>query len=252
MIKFHQISKSFDGKSVLRNIQLTLAEGQTHVLLGSSGCGKSTLLRLLMGLTWPDSGEIKLSGVLLTRENQRDWVRQIGYVIQDGGLFPHMTGEENVTFPARILAKSCGWDANRIQNRLRELSSLVGLDPLILQRFPKELSGGQRQRVSLMRALMLDPPILLLDEPLGALDPIVRSALRTELKAIFSELKKTVLIVTHDLDEAAFFGHSITLLREGQIEQHGEFKTLALRPASPFVTEFIRAQKPSQWLREIL
>lgn len=245
MIEFHHISKSFDGKSVLRNIQLALAEGQTHVLLGSSGCGKSTILRLLMGLTWPDSGEIRISDNLLTEQNQRDWVRRIGYVIQDGGLFPHMTAENNVTLPARILGKS-------FQGRLRELSSLVGLDGSSLKRFPGELSGGQRQRVSLMRALMLDPAILLLDEPLGALDPIVRSALRTELKTIFSELGKTVLIVTHDLDEAAFFGHSITLMREGQIEQHGEFKTLALKPASPFVTEFIRAQEPSEWLREIL
>lgn len=246
MIEFHQVSKSFDGKPVLKNIELNLAAGQTHVLLGSSGCGKSTLLRLLMGLIWPDSGEIRLSGVLLSRANQRDWVQKIGYVIQDGGLFPHMTGEDNVTLPAIILGNS------GIQNRFQELSSLVGLDPQVLRRFPRELSGGQRQRVGLMRALILNPAILLLDEPLGALDPIVRSTLRTELKAIFTQLKKTVVIVTHDLNEAAFFGHSVTLLRDGQIEQHGEFKTLAFQPASPFVTEFIRAQKPSQWLREIL
>jgi osmoprotectant transport system ATP-binding protein len=179
-------------------------------------------------------------------------VRRIGYVIQDGGLFPHLSAADNVILPAKILPKNTQWDTAHVQERLHELSSLVGLEFSMLDRFPRELSGGQRQRVSLMRALILDPTILLLDEPLGALDPIVRSALRAELKAIFSKLKKTVLIVTHDLDEAAFFGHSITLMREGRIEQHGELKTLALKPASPFVTEFIRAQEPSQWLREIL
>lgn len=252
MIELRNISKKFDSKTVLTDIGITLASGQTHVLIGSSGCGKSTLLRMIMGLTRPDSGEVIIDGTALTKSNQPNIVRRIGYVIQEGGLFPHLTAEENITLMARVSGEESGWSLARIKARRDELSALVGFDPSVLKRYPKELSGGQRQRVSLMRALMLDPPLLLLDEPLGALDPIVRSGLRSELKDIFNRLGKTVLIVTHDLDEAAFFGHTITLLQDGRIEQHGEFSELALKPATSFVSEFINAQKPSQWLRQFL
>jgi osmoprotectant transport system ATP-binding protein len=251
MIELHNVSKRFDTKTVLDRIDLHLATSRTHVLLGISGCGKSTLLRIIMGLTSPDSGRILIAGTELTAQNQPELVQRIGYVIQDGGLFPHLTAENNVTLLAKVLGENRGWGDARIRSRLAELASLVGFEPSILKRYPKELSGGQRQRVALMRALMLDPPLLLLDEPLGALDPIVRSALRNELKAIFNRLGKTVLIVTHDLDEAAFFGHTITLMHDGRIEQHGELGELAQKPASPFVTEFINAQKPSRWFQEI-
>lgn len=252
MIELHEISKCFDSKTVLNGINLTLSRSNTHVLIGSSGCGKSTLLRIIMGLTWPDTGKVLIGGTSLDNRNQRDLVRQIGYVIQEGGLFPHFTAADNVVLMARVLGEDSGWTKVRIRERLDELAALVGFEPDILKRYPKELSGGQRQRVSLMRALMLDPPLLLLDEPLGALDPIVRSGLRNDLKDIFNRLEKTVLIVTHDLDEASFFGHTITLMRDGRIEQHGELSELALKPASAFVTEFINAQKPSQWLRQLL
>jgi osmoprotectant transport system ATP-binding protein len=251
MIELRNISKRFDLKSVLDRIDLSFESQQTHVLLGSSGCGKSTLLRIIMGLLWPDSGDIRIDGDELTHKNRDSLIRGIGYVIQDGGLFPHLTAQDNVTLPAQVLGKKAGWDSPRVAQRLSELSTLVGLEPEILLHYPAELSGGQRQRVGLMRALMLDPPILLLDEPLSALDPIVRSSLRMQLKTIFNRLSKTVLLVTHDLDEAAFFGDTITLMRDGKIEQHGTLSELAQHPASPFVTEFINAQRPTEWLKEI-
>ncbi len=252
MIELKGISKRFDAKAILDGIDLSLATKQTHVLIGSSGCGKSTLLRVIMGLIWPDSGEVIIDSTALTGRNRRSLVQQIGYVIQEGGLFPHLTAEDNVTLLARVLGRESGWDRERIGARVAELCALVGFEPVILKRYPKELSGGQRQRVSLMRALMLDPSFLILDEPMGALDPLVRAGLRNELKSIFNRLGKTVLLVTHDLDEAAFFGHSIILMRDGRIEQQGEFSELVLKPVSSFVAEFINAQKPSQWLRQIL
>lgn len=251
MIELRDISKRFGSKSVLKQIDLTFESNLTHVLLGSSGCGKSTLLRIIMGLTWSDSGDVLIHGTRLTPQNRDGLARAIGYVIQDGGLFPHYTAEENASLPAKVLGKKGGWDQSRIQKRLTELSALMDLEPSILKSYPSQLSGGQRQRVGLMRALMLDPPLLLLDEPLSALDPVVRSTLRAQLKTIFNALKKTVVLVTHDLDEAAFLGDTVTLMRDGKIEQSGTLSDLALNPASPFVTEFINAQKPTQWLREI-
>jgi osmoprotectant transport system ATP-binding protein len=184
----------------------------------------------------------------MSRQTQQYFARKIGYVIQDGGLFPHLTAEKNVVLVAGVL----GWSKPRIAARLAELCALTGIDALTLRQFPKNLSGGQRQRVGLMRALMLDPEILILDEPLGALDPIVRAGLQTELKRIFNTVKKTVLLVTHDINEAAIFGHTITLLNNGRIEQHGVFEDLLKHPATTFVSEFINAQRPSQWLREYL
>lgn len=251
MIELRNISKRFGLKTVLNNIHLDFASHRTHVLLGSSGCGKSTLLQIMMGLVWPETGKVLVHGEELMPKNRSKLIRQIGYVIQDGGLFPHLTARENAILPAKVLARKEGWNPARIAQRVSELCSLMDLEPDVLMRYPSELSGGQRQRVGLMRALMLDPPLLLLDEPLSALDPIVRSSLRVQLKTIFSRLEKTVLLVTHDLDEAAYFGDTITLMRDGKIEQHGTLSELALRPASPFVTEFINAQKPTTWLKEI-
>jgi osmoprotectant transport system ATP-binding protein len=251
MVVLHEVSKRFGSKSVLEKINLAFAQHQTHVLLGSSGCGKSTLLRIMMGLTLPDTGEVSIDGTRLTSQNRDSITPRIGYVIQDGGLFPHLTAEDNAALPIKALGMKNSWDKRRIRARMAELASLVGFECGILKRYPSELSGGQRQRVGLMRALMLDPPLLLLDEPLSALDPIVRSALRAQLKDIFNKLKKTVVLVTHDLDEAAFFGDTVTLMREGKIEQHGTLSELALKPASSFVTEFIHAQKPTKWLQEL-
>jgi osmoprotectant transport system ATP-binding protein len=163
-----------------------------------------------------------------------------GYVIQDGGLFPHLSARENVT----LVAERLGWDASRISARVDELFDLAGLSADLASRYPAELSGGQRQRVGIMRALILDPDLLLMDEPLGALDPILRARLQRDLKSLFLRLKKTVLLVTHDMNEAAFLADTIAILRQGQVVQQGSFEDLAARPADDFVAEFIAAQRP--------
>jgi osmoprotectant transport system ATP-binding protein len=219
------------------------------VLIGPSGCGKSTLLRLIVGLTQPQAGTITLGGTLLTAANLLRMRQQMGYVIQEGGLFPHLTVGDNVSVMARYLRRDADW----ISHRLAELAELVRLPLELMKRFPAELSGGQRQRVSLMRALMLDPRLLLLDEPLGALDPMIRYELQRELKSIFTQLGKTVVMVTHDIAEAAFFGHTLVLMRDGRIVQTGSFKALARTPAEPFVEQFITAQRePMEQLTRVL
>ena len=194
---------------------------------------------MLAGLVLPDSGRVIVNDVELTNANLSGLRQQMGYVIQDGGLFPHLTARDNVTLLARHLRR----DNDSIKQRLTQLSDLVRLPSALLERYPRQLSGGQRQRVALMRALMLDPPLLLLDEPLGALDPITRYALQGELKSIFSQLKKTVVLVTHDLHEAAYFADQIVLMRDGQVIQTGAIDDFQKRPVVPFVTEFVMAQR---------
>ena len=211
----------------------------TTVLIGPSGCGKSTLLRMIVGLIRPDSGQILIDGKELHAEGIEKVRHRIGYVIQEGGLFPHLTAERNVTLVARFLKRDAKW----INARLRELADLVRIPTESLRRFPRGLSGGQRQRACLMRALMLDPAILLLDEPLGALDPITRYELQDELKRIFDALGKTVVLVTHDMNEAAHFGGTIVMMRDGRIVQSGTLDDLLRRPAEAFVRDFIRAQR---------
>ncbi|MBI3911409.1 MAG: ABC transporter ATP-binding protein [Armatimonadetes bacterium] len=239
MITLEDISKSYDGKIALAHTTLDLAPERCQVLIGPSGCGKSTLLRLVAGLITPDSGRIKIGDTPMTPQTCRALRLRMGYVIQDGGLFPHLTAAGNVTLMARHL----GWERERLRKRLAELAELTQLPLELLNRYPVQLSGGQRQRVGLMRALMLDPEVLLMDEPLGALDPIIRSRLQEDLKQIFQRLKKTVLLVTHDMGEAAYLGDEIALMRDGVILQRGSARDLLERPADPFVAEFIRAQR---------
>lgn len=239
MLEVRGISKSFGDTLALAPLDLRFTPGETTALIGPSGCGKSTLLKLLMGIISPDSGEVLIDGTPLTPENAQAQRRKLGYVIQDGGLFPHLTCEENVTLMARHLA----WKKDAIQARLSKLRTLVQLDATSLSRYPKSVSGGQAQRVGLMRALFLNPDALLLDEPLGALDPLVRRDLQEELKAIFEGLGKTVVLVTHDMAEAAFFGDRIALLREGHLCQLGTLRDLLDHPAEPFVQRFIEAQR---------
>jgi osmoprotectant transport system ATP-binding protein len=239
MIELTGVSKTFGRQEAVHSADLAIASGRTTVLIGPSGCGKSTLLRLMIGLIRPDSGTVRFAGTEITADNAETLRRRMGYVVQDGGLFPHLTAHGNVTLMARYL----GWNGQRLENRLAELAELTRFPADGLGRYPSQLSGGQRQRVSLMRALMLDPDVLLLDEPLGALDPIIRSELQTDLRRIFQALTKTVVLVTHDLSEAAFFGDLIVLLRAGKIVQQGGLSDLVQAPADPFVTRFINAQR---------
>jgi osmoprotectant transport system ATP-binding protein len=239
MLELRGVSKTYGQAAALHPTNLALPPGQTTVLIGPSGCGKSTLLRLLIGLITPDSGTVLFEDTPVTPANAPLLRHRMGYVIQDGGLFPHLSARSNTTLMARYL----GWEMSRIDARLGELAELTRFPSGGLDRYPAQLSGGQRQRVSLMRALMLDPQVLLLDEPLGALDPIIRSELQEDLRAIFQRLGKTVVMVTHDLGEAGFFGDLIVLLRDGRIVQQGTLPELVHKPADPFVTKFVNAQR---------
>jgi osmoprotectant transport system ATP-binding protein len=239
MLRFARVEKRYGGAVALAGVDLDCPENRTTVLIGPSGCGKSTLLRLAAGLIRPDVGEVWFEGALLEPETLRAARLRMGYVIQEGGLFPHLTIRRNVT----LMARELGWARTRRDERLAELAELTRLPAALLDRYPLELSGGQRQRAALMRALMLDPDLLLLDEPLGALDPMIRVELQQELKAIFQRLEKTVLLVTHDLAEAVHFGDSLVLLRGGRIVQLGPPSDLVQRPAEPFVEAFVSAQR---------
>src|SRR6185369_9709472 len=239
LVKLVDVSKRYGDAIALYPTNLSVQSAKTTVLIGPSGCGKSTLLRLIIHLIEPDSGSIELNGKPVTSENINVLRRRIGYVIQEGGLFPHLTARANVLLMARHIGKS----QEETQNRLLELSELTRFSENLLSRYPLELSGGQRQCVSLMRALMLSPELLLLDEPLGALDPLVRAALQKDLKEIFTRLGQTVLFVTHDLAEAIYFADQIVLMNEGRIVQRGPISDLRERPADPFVSEFINAQR---------
>jgi len=198
MFELRGVSKAFGETQALHQIDLTVVTEKTTVLIGQSGCGKSTLIRLLVGLVLPDTGSILFEGETLTLQNAEMLRRKMGYVIQEGGLFPHLTARENVCLMANYLRE----DAAKTTTRLNELRELTHFPEDGLDRYPAELSGGQRQRVSLMRALMLDPDVLLLDEPLGALDPMIRAGLQEELRDIFRTLSKTVVMGTNDVGEA--------------------------------------------------
>jgi osmoprotectant transport system ATP-binding protein len=239
MLTLTRVSKRFDGLEALQPTDLAIQAGRTTVLIGPSGCGKSTLLRLMIGLIAPDTGNIRFEDTEVNQRTAPELRRRMGYVIQDGGLFPHLTAQANVTLMARYL----GWGQGRVDKRLLELAELTRFPRDGLDRYPVQLSGGQRQRVSLMRALMMDPALLLMDEPLGALDPLIRADLQTDLRNIFQTLGKTVVLVTHDLGEAAFFGDPIVLMRDGQVVQCGTLGELVRSPVDPFVSRFIRAQR---------
>ena len=239
LVKLLDVSKQYPGAAALHPTNLSIRRSKTTVLIGPSGCGKSTLLRLIIGLIEPDAGSIEFDGQAVSSENISALRRRIGYVIQEGGLFPHLTARANVLLMARHIGKP----EEERHKRLGQLCELTRFSETLLLRYPGELSGGQRQRVSLMRALMLSPELLLLDEPLGALDPLVRASLQTDLKEIFGRLGQTVLFVTHDLAEAIYFGDEVVLMNEGRIVQKGTIVDLRERPVDPFVSEFINAQR---------
>jgi osmoprotectant transport system ATP-binding protein len=190
-------------------------------------------------LLQPDSGTIHFDGTELKASNLLQMRHRMGYVIQDGGLFPHLTAAENVGLMARYLK----WSADKIRTRVEELADLTRLPKAALDRYPAQISGGQRQRVGIMRALMLDPPVMLLDEPMGALDPLVRYDLQEDLLKIFRTLNKTAITVTHDMGEAGFFGDHIIMLGEGRIVQQGKLEEMISHPANDFVARFVKAQR---------
>lgn len=239
LVQLAGVSKTYAGGTALHSTDLAFERGETTVLIGPSGCGKSTLLRLIIRLLDPDAGTISFDGAPISSANIAQLRRRIGYVIQDGGLFPHLSARKNIL----LMASHLKWDAAKMNDRLAELCALTRFPEAALDRFPIELSGGQRQRISLMRALTLSPELLLLDEPLGALDPLVRAALQKDLKEIFTRLKQTAILVTHDLAEAAYLGDEIVLMNEGRIVQRGTLEDLRTKPGTAFVTEFINAQR---------
>jgi osmoprotectant transport system ATP-binding protein len=239
LVQLLGVTKSFGETIALHPTDLDFLPGLTTALIGPSGCGKSTLLRLIIGLVTPDTGKIIFDRTEVTEANAQTVRRRIGYVIQEGGLFPHLTARANVLLMARHL----GRPVSEMEERLEELCALSQFPREALDRYPAELSGGQRQRVSLMRALMLAPEVLLLDEPLGALDPLVRSALQRDLKEIFARLKQTAVLVTHDMGEAAYLADHIVLMNDGRIVQRGSAAELRDYPANEFVSEFISAQR---------
>jgi len=239
LVHLFGVAKKFGQEDALHPLDLTFERGLTTVLIGPSGCGKSTILRLIIGLLAPDAGRIEFDGRTVAPAQLAGLRRRVGYVIQDGGLFPHLSARANVL----LMSKHQKTPGAEMTARLAELCALTRFPVEALDRFPVELSGGQRQRVSLMRALALSPELLLLDEPLGALDPLVRASLQKDLKEIFQRLKQTAILVTHDLAEAAYLGDRIVLMNEGRVVQQGAIPQLRDHPATAFVTEFLNAQR---------
>lgn len=237
MLELRGVSKTYGDVVALKKTDLVISEGEIVALIGPSGCGKSTLLRLMNGLIRPDTGEVVFESEVLNAQNILRIRKAMGYVIQEGGLFPHLTARENTALLANTIR------APEIGSRVSELAELVQLAPGLLDRYPAQLSGGQRQRVSLMRALMLDLHVLLLDEPLGALDPMIRADLQKDLKDVFARLKKTAVLVTHDLGEAAYLSGRVLLMREGEIIQDSTPRELIEKPQDEFVEKFVTAQK---------
>lgn len=240
MIELRKVTKSFGTHLAVDAIDLSCPRGKTQVLIGTSGCGKSTLLRMMVGLVTPDSGSVLFEDQALNVETLSNVRQRIGYMIQEGGLFPHLSVRENIGIVPRYL----GWQSEQTNSRIEELLTLTQLPITLLDRYPRQLSGGQRQRVSLMRALMLDPDVLLLDEPLGDLDPMIRAELQQDLRTIFRELGKTVVLVTHDLAEAGYLADRVTLLSSGKIVQQGDFSELIENPVDEFAAKFVQAQRP--------
>ncbi|MBV8046876.1 MAG: ABC transporter ATP-binding protein [Paludibacterium sp.] len=237
MIEMTQVSKTFGGaRPAVDDLSLSIAAGEFVVLIGSSGSGKSTLLRMINRLVEPDRGEILVNGVDIRRQRPEDLRRRMGYAIQSIGLFPHWTVAQNIGTVPRLLK----WTKARIDARVDELLALLHLDPAEFRhRYPHQLSGGQQQRVGVARALAADPDVLLMDEPFGALDPVTRGALQEELLRIHALSGKTVVLVTHDIDEALQLGSHIVLMNQGRIVQQGRPLDLLRRPANAFVHDFV-------------
>ena len=238
MISLDRLSKNFgnNGPAAVDGLSLDVNAGEICVLIGPSGCGKTTTMRMINRMVEPDSGRIEVGGRDVTKIDAVELRRSIGYVIQQVGLFPHMTIAENIATVPRML----GWDAARITRRVDELLALVHMEPgLYRDRFPRALSGGQKQRVGVARALAADPPVMLMDEPFGAIDPITRALLQDEFLRILRELGKTIVFVTHDIDEAIRMGTRIAILKAGKVVQYDTPERILAQPANAFVEAFV-------------
>jgi osmoprotectant transport system ATP-binding protein len=241
-IRLESVTKVFPGSAspAVRDLSLEIPEGTLTALVGPSGCGKTTTLKLVNRLIEPTSGHIWVGGTEVHERPVHELRRGIGYVIQQIGLFPHRTVAANIATVPRLV----GWDRARVRDRTRELAALVGLDPGLLGRYPSELSGGQQQRVGVARALAVDPPVLLMDEPYSAVDPIVRAHLQDELLRLQDQVRKTIVLVTHDIDEAIKLADRIAILAVGGVlEQYGTSEELLRRPANEFVERFLGRER---------
>jgi len=235
MIEITGLTKTYGDFTAVDDVSLSIPDGQFTVLLGPSGSGKTTVLRMLNRMVTPTSGEIRINGQDTAAEKPEHLRRSMGYVIQNTGLFPNMTVRRNVATVPRLL----GWDRKRTRDRVDEMLEIVGLDPAVYaEKLPSQLSGGEAQRVGVARALAADPPILLMDEPFGAVDPITRDRLQLEMKRLQRQLKKTVVFVTHDIDEAVLLSDKIALLKGGVLQQYAAPDDLWKQPANEFVSDF--------------
>ncbi|MCE2526949.1 MAG: ATP-binding cassette domain-containing protein [Actinomycetia bacterium] len=247
MISLREVSKTYDAASApaVESLTLEILSGEIVVLVGPSGCGKTTVLKMINRLVEPTSGDIEVAGTPIGEGEPHLLRRSIGYVIQQVGLFPHWTVRRNIATVPELL----GWSPQRISDRTGELARLVGLDESMLDRYPGALSGGQQQRVGVARALAADPPVLLMDEPFGAVDPIVRQRLQAELVDLQKRLRKTIVFVTHDIEEAIKLGDRIVILNVGGVlEQQGSPAEILSRPSNRFVEDFIGAERNLQRL----
>lgn len=238
MISVKNLTKIYDpgGLKAVDDISFEVAKGSISCLIGTSGCGKTTTLKMINRLVEPSSGEIVAHDENANDYDPVQWRRKMGYVIQKGGLLPHLSVKQNICLLSQILKRK----KNFIDRRVNELMETVGLDPRVFNdRYPVELSGGQQQRVGIARALMENPPILLMDEPFGALDPITRNSMHEEFTNLNKNLKKTILLVTHDLEEAFKLGDQVILMDQGKIVQAGDKESFLNRPANDFVKEFV-------------
>ncbi|EGT5184369.1 ABC transporter ATP-binding protein [Cronobacter sakazakii] len=235
MIEFKQVSKFYNGGAAVKDLSLTFAEGAFSVLIGTSGSGKSTTLKMINRLVEHDAGEIRFAGEEIRQFSPEALRRRMGYAIQSVGLFPHWTVAQNVATVPQLLK----WPKARIQTRVDELLALLGLAPdAFRDRYPHQLSGGQQQRVGVARALAADPEVLLMDEPFGALDPVTRSALQQEMRRIHQLLGRTIVLVTHDIDEALGLAEHLVLMDNGEVVHQGTPLALLTAPRNDFVRDF--------------
>ena len=244
MIELQDVTKVYRSEegevTAVDGVSMSVGEGEICILLGPSGCGKTTLLRMINRMIEPTRGTIRVNGQDIQQMDPYELRRSIGYVIQQTGLFPNMTVEQNVTVVPRLL----GWDRVKIRNRYNELMDMMGLNPdEYRDRYPWELSGGQQQRIGVARALAADPPVMLMDEPFAALDPVIREHLQNELLRIQRTVRKTILFVSHQIDEAIRLGDTIAVFQSGKLMQHGTPDELLSRPANDFVSRFVGSDR---------